>query len=146
MERVHQTIDNIMLPTIIQQIYLDNENPWEGIWSSTMFTIRSLVYTSMKHTSSELVFCRDTILNINKEANKQLNKNHKQALINKGNQKEYCCSQSHVYHTGDKVLFKKAWKTKFNKDKYAGPFTMSKVQNSGTVRARRGNVTDTYNL
>ena len=67
---------------------LDNENPWEGILSSTMFAIQSTVYTTTQHTTSQLVFVRDAILNINQEANWQLITQSKQALIYKGNQKE----------------------------------------------------------
>ena len=55
-------------------------------------------------------------------------------------------TQAHVYHTGDKVLLKNVRKTKFNQDAYKGPCTVTEVQNNGTVRARKGNVTDTYNL
>ena len=111
-----------------------------------MFAIPSKVHTTTQHTQLQLVFGRDAILNINQEANRQLTKQHKQALRNKGNQKENCQRQFHVYHTGDKVLLKNAWKTKFNRDAYIGFYTVTEVQNNGTVRARKGNVTDTYNL
>ena len=67
---------------------LDNEIPSEGILSSTMFAIRSTLHTTTQHTPSQLVFGREAILNINKEANWQLIKQRKQAIINKGNQKE----------------------------------------------------------
>ena len=77
--------------------------PWEGIFSSTMFAIRSTVHTTTQHTPSQLVFGRDAILNINQEANWQLIKQRKQVLINKGNQKENHSRQSHMYCTGDKV-------------------------------------------
>ena len=87
-ERVHQTIGNIIRTFKIQEMDLDDENPWEGILSSTMFAIRSTVHTTTQHTPSQLVFGRDAILNINQEANWQLIKQRKQALINKGNQKE----------------------------------------------------------
>ena len=68
-ERVHQTIGNIIRTFNIQEMDLDNENPWEGILSSTMFAIRSTVHTTTQHTPSQLVFGRDAILNINQEAN-----------------------------------------------------------------------------
>ena len=93
-----------------------------------------------------MVFGRDVILNINQEASWRLIKQCKQALINKGYQKENHCRQSHVYHTGDKVLLKIAWKTKFNQDVYIGPYTVTEVWNNGTVCNRKGKVTDTYNL
>ena len=85
MERVHQTIGNIIRTFKIQQMDLDNENPWEGALSSTMFAIRSKVHTTTQHTPSQLVFGRDAILNINQEAYWPLIKQRKQALINKGN-------------------------------------------------------------
>ena len=35
--------------------------------------------------------------------------------------------QFYVYRTGDKVLLKNAWKTKFNQDMYIGPYTLTEV-------------------
>ena len=125
---------------------LDDENPWEGIHSSTMFAIQSTVHTTTQYTPSQLIFGRDTILNINQEANWQLIKKRKEALINKGSQKQNCCRQSHVCCTGDKVLLKNAWIVKLNQDTFIGPYTVIKVRNNGTVCARKGNLMDTYNL
>ena len=48
---------------------LDKENPWEGILSSTMFVIWSMVHTTTQYIPSQLVFGMDTMLNINQEAN-----------------------------------------------------------------------------
>ena len=128
-ERVHQTIGNIIHTFIIQEMDLDNKSPWEGILSSTMFAIQSTVHTTSQHTPSQLVFGLDAMLNINQEANWQLIKQHKQVVINKGNQKETSGKQSHEYHTRDKY----SWKTKI-------------FWNNGTVHICRGNITDTYNL
>ena len=80
----------------------------------------SMVHTTTQHTPSQLVFGRDAILKINWQLIKQC----KQALRNKGNQKENLPRQSHVYHTEDKVLLKNTWKTKFNQDAYIGPYSM----------------------
>ena len=111
-----------------------------------MFALRSRMHTTTQHTPLQLVFGRDAILSINQEANWQLIKQHKKALINVDNQKENQNRQSHVYHTGDKVILENAWKTKFNQDAYIGPYTVTEVRNNGTVYARKGNVTDTYSL
>ena len=51
-ERVYQTIGNDILTSTIQQMDLDNENPWEGILSSSMFAIQSTVYSTIHHTPS----------------------------------------------------------------------------------------------
>ena len=56
------------------------------------------------------------ILNINQEVDWQLIKKDNQALINKGNQKEKRHRLPHLNHTGDIVLLKNAWITKFIKD------------------------------
>ena len=54
--------------------------------------------------ASKLVLGEDVILNINQDANWQSIKQRKQALLNKGYQKENRRRQSHMYRTGDKVL------------------------------------------
>ena len=146
MERVHQTIGNIIHTFTIQQMDLDNEMPWEEILLSTMFAIRSTVHTTKQHTPSHLLYGWDAIHNIDQEANWQLMKQRKQALINKDNQKENRQRQSHMCCTGDKILLKNACKSKFNQDTYIGPYTEPEVRNNGRVCACRGNVTDTYNL
>ena len=64
-ERLHQTIGNIICTFKMQEMDLDNENTWEGIVSSTMFAIRSTVLTAKQHTPSQLVFGRDAILDTN---------------------------------------------------------------------------------
>ena len=46
-ERVHQTIGNIICTFKIQEMDLDNENPWEEIPSSAMFAIWTMVHTTM---------------------------------------------------------------------------------------------------
>ena len=66
-----------------------------------MFAIRYAVHTTTQHTPSQLVFGRGAFLNINQEANWLLIKQRKQALLNKGYQKENHSRQSNEYHTGD---------------------------------------------
>ena len=122
-ERVHQTIGNIKHTFKIQYLDLEDETSWEGNLSSTIFTIRSKIHTHW-------------------QAIKQCRIN----LINKVNLKENHNRQDHLYHTGDKVLLKNTWKTKFDQDSYIDPYTVTEVRNNGTARARKGNVTDTYNL
>ena len=68
-KRVQQTIGNIIRTFKIQEMDLDNENPWEGSLSCTTNAIKSMVHTTTQHTPSQLVFSRDAILYINQEAN-----------------------------------------------------------------------------
>ena len=125
---------------------LDDDNPWDGILSATMFALRATVHTTSQYTPVQLVFGRDSVLNIRHEANWKLIKERKQKLINRGNERENKNRVLHEYKVGDKVLLKNALKTKFNQDAYIGPYTITAVRNNGTVRARKGNVTDAFNL
>ena len=114
-ESVHQTIGIIIHTFTIHQMDLDNENPWEGILSSTMFAIWSLVHTTTQHILSQLVFGRDTILNINQEANLQFIR----MKIAVG--KLMCTTP----------VTKSYLRT--TKDQHIGPYTMTEVWNNGTV-------------
>ena len=147
LERVHQTIGNIIRTFKVQNMVLDDVNPWDGILAATMFALRATVHTTTQHTPAQLIFGRDSIMNTRHEADWQLIKNRKQNLINKGNARENRKRSDHTYSTGDKVLLKNAWKTKYNQDAYLGPYTITAVNNdNGTVTARKGKVTDVYNI
>ena len=44
LERVHQTIGNIIRTFKVQDMVLDDDNPWDGILASTMFALRATVH------------------------------------------------------------------------------------------------------
>ena len=146
LERVHRTIGYIMRTFKVQEMVLDDENPWDGILASIMFTLRATAHTTTQYTPAQLVIGRDSILSSRHEANWQLIKKHEQDLINKGNQQDNRNRKEHTYNKGGKVLLKNAWKTKFNQDAYLGPYTITAVRNNGTVRARKGKIRDTFNI
>ena len=125
---------------------LDDENPWDGILASIIFSLRATVHTSTQHTLAQLVFNRDSILNVPIEANWKLIKQRKQALINKGNEWENKLRIDHTYNIGDKVLLKNVWSTKFNQDAFLGPYVITAVRNNGTICTHKGRLTDMYNI
>ena len=69
-----------------------------------------------------------------------------QDLINNGKARENKKCKTHAYKTGDKVLLRNAWKTKFNQNAYLGPYIITTVRDNGTVRARKGIFKDTFNI
>ena len=146
LERVHQTIGNIIRTFRVYEMVLVDENPWDGILAATMFAVQATVHTTSQYTPAQLVFGRDSILNVRHEANWKIIKERKQKLINKGNERENKNRIDYKYKEGDKVLLKNAWKTKFNQDAYSDPYKITTVQDNGTIRAKKGRVTDTYNL
>ena len=47
----------------IQDMVLDDDNPWDGILASTMFTLKATVHMSTQYTADQLVLWHDSILN-----------------------------------------------------------------------------------
>ena len=42
---------------------LDDDNPWDGILASIMFSLRDIVHTTTQYMPAQLVFGHDSILN-----------------------------------------------------------------------------------
>ena len=88
LECIHQTIGNIIRTFKVNEMVLDDDNPWDGILATTMFALQATVHTMSQYTPTQLVFGRDSILNVRHEANWKIIKERKQKLINKGNEHE----------------------------------------------------------
>ena len=84
-ERIHQTLGNIVRTFRIQNADVDENDPWSGILAATMFAIRSTYHTTLQATPAQLVFGRDAILNVQYKANWTYIKERKQKLINENN-------------------------------------------------------------
>ena len=50
LQRVYQTIGNILCTFKVQNMVLDDENPWDSILASTMFTSRAIVQSTTQYT------------------------------------------------------------------------------------------------
>ena len=64
LERVHQTVGNILRTFRMHDSTLDKNDPWGGILSAIMFAIRATVHTVTQMSPMQLAFGRDAILNI----------------------------------------------------------------------------------
>jgi hypothetical protein len=144
LERIHQTIGNIIRTFATDN--LDEKDPWAGILTATMFAIRATYHTTLKATPAQLVFGRDSLLNIKFEANWAFIKERKQKLINKNNEKENSSRIAYEYKIQDKVWLKNLMESKFSEEPWKGPFSIVKVNDNGTVCLKMGKVTDTVNI
>jgi len=145
-ERIHQTIGNMIRTFQVQDNYLDEDNPWDGILAATMFATRATYHTTLQATPAQLVFGRDAILNTKFEANWNLIRERKQKLIRENNRRENAKRIRHTYKVDDKVLLKREDKAKYRQNPWEGPYKVVKVNNNGSVRIRKGAVTDTFNI
>ena len=144
LERIHQTIGNMI--RTFQPQDLDEEDPWSGILSATMFAVRSTVHTTNMATPMQLVFGRDAILNVFHEANWRYIKERKEKFIHINNLKENKKRRPHTYSVGDQVLIKQDTRIKYGTDAYTGPHVVTEVRDNGTLRVNMGTVEDTYNI
>ena len=56
LERVHQTIGNILRTFKIQDMVLDDNNPWDGILASSIFALRATVHITTQYTPANMAF------------------------------------------------------------------------------------------
>ena len=145
-ERVNQTISYIVRTFKVQNMLLDDENPWDGILASTMFALRATIHTTTQHTPAQLIFGCDSIINRRHDIDWIIIRKQKQDLINKGSEHENSNQINQMYKKGDKVLLNFAWETKFNQDAYIGPYVIIAVWNHVTIRAHKYRVRDTFNI
>jgi hypothetical protein len=82
------------------------------------------------------------ILNVKHEANWEYIPAWKQNIIIKNNKAENSKRIPHTYNIGDKVLLKRVTENKYETP-YQGPFTITQVNENGTVRMMIKNVDDT---
>ena len=54
--------------------------------------------------------------------------------------------RKYEYYVNDKVVLKMPTNLKYGTNAYTGPFKIVQVNNNGTVKIKKGFVTDTYNI
>jgi len=146
LERIHQTLGNIIRTFEVHNSDMTTETPWDGILSAAMFALRATYHTTLQKTPMQLVFKRDAILNIKVQADWQVIQQLKQKQIHQDNLKENQKRIPHQYKVGDKVLYLIHVKSKFSENPYKGSFEITKVNDNGTVQLHMGAIYETVNI
>eukprot|EP00957_Ditylum_brightwellii_P026109 1974107-Ditylum_brightwellii.AAC.1 len=63
-ERIHQTIGNMIRSFEVHSTEIYKMGPWTCTLSAVRFVTRATVHTTMQATPMQLVFGRDTVLNV----------------------------------------------------------------------------------
>ena len=145
LERVHQTIGNIIRTFELQDNYLDEEDPWTGVLSAAAFAVCATYHTTLQKTPGQLVFGRDMIMNINHTANWEVIRQRKQKLINKNNERENAKRVPHEYARGGKILLRKGTENKYEQP-YSGPHPVLRTYDNGAIKIQKGAVTEIVNI
>jgi hypothetical protein len=85
-ERIHQTIGNMIWTHQVGSEDVNEDDPWSGILAATMFATRATYHTVTQAMPAQIVFGRDAILNIKFDANWKTIRDRKQRAINSNNQ------------------------------------------------------------
>ena len=146
LERIHQTIGNVIRTFKFDEKYMDPSDPFSGILAATMFATRATYHTTTRATPTQLVFGRDAIANIKFEADWNLIRQRKQEMIRRNNIKENSKRIDHDYHVGDKVLLRNDDLAKFQSNPWEGPFRIAAVKDNGNVRVDKGSTIEPFNV
>jgi transposase InsO family protein len=85
LERIHQTIGNMVRTFEIENQQIHESGPWSGILSAVAWAVRSTYHTTLQSTPGQLVFGRDMIWDTSHVADWQYIKQRKKILKNKIN-------------------------------------------------------------
>ena len=93
----------------------------------------------------QLVFGRDSILNIKHVANWEHIRQRKQWRINHNNKRENMRRNNHQYKVGDKILIKRKKNYKHELE-FMGQFPITKINDNGTVCFQKVIINDATNI
>jgi hypothetical protein len=82
---IHQLIGNIFCSSELQDNDLDENDPWKGILTATVFAVRSTYHTTLQKRPGQLVFGHTMIFNVEHTTNWECICQRKQKLIKKKN-------------------------------------------------------------
>ena len=146
-ERIHQTISNMIRTFCVHEAEIDKNDPWSGaLWATMFATQEATLHSTLQATPSQQVFGRNVLMNIKCEANWKFIRKRKQKLTEQNNKKENAKRIPHDYKVGKKVLYHADPSSKFGADKYGGLYEVVKVNDNGAVRMRKGAVTNMVNI
>jgi hypothetical protein len=115
-ERVHQTIGNMIRTWFVDDPDLEGPGPYTGLLTAVAFATRATVHTTLNATPCQLVFGRDAFLRMEFQADWNAIRARKQARINENNMRENRKRIPHTYNVGDRILIKNDPNRKFGSD------------------------------
>ena len=145
-ERVHQVLNNCLRTFEMEERELNETNPWGPFLAAAAYAIRSTVHTTLSASPAQLVFGRDMFLPMKFKADWAAIKERKQQEVNKNNAKENRSRIRHKYKVGDKILLTVPGINSKLSAPRKGPFLIEQIYSNGTLRIRRGVVSERVNI
>ena len=137
-ERVHQTLGNLLRVYELEKYDFPRGDPWSNILASAAWAIRSTVHTTLDATPGQLVYGRDMLFDLAFKANWRNIKERKRSRIEDSNKRENAKRVRHTYKVGDLVTKdRNQLQPKLHRP-CDGPYTVAKVYTNGIVKIQDG--------
>jgi hypothetical protein len=102
-ERVHQTLGNLLRVYELEEYEFPCGDPWSNILASATWAICSTFHTMLGATPGQFVYGQDILFDLSFKANWKNIKERKMVQIKESIQCENAKQISHTYHVGDLV-------------------------------------------
>ena len=145
-ERVHQVITDALRTFELEERNLNEKDPWTPFLQAACFAIRSTYHTTLGATPAQLVFGRDMILPIKFQADWAAIQQRRLQESLRNNKHENEKRIPHQYKVGDQVSKTRPGMQSKLSRKRDGPYEVIAVYNNGTIRIRRGAITERLNI
>ena len=137
-ERVHQTLGNMLRTYELDKYKFDYDDPWTQILSNCAWAIRSTMHTVMEATPAQLIFKRDMLFDLSFRAKWKEIRDKRNIASQNNVQRENKTRKVHYYKVGDKVLVENDTIQRKLMPKRDGPFSVVRVYSNGTIKIRKG--------
>jgi len=137
-ERVHQTLGNMIRTYELEKFEFDYNDPWSQILSNCTWAIRLTVHSILDATPAQIVFGRDMLFDLSFTTNFKdlLNKKQKASDLNvdRENKKRF----KYDYKINDLNLLDRGTLQCKLVPKRDGPYQVIRVYSNGTLKIRKG--------
>jgi Integrase zinc binding domain len=132
-ERIHQTLGNLLRVYELEEYEFPRGDPWSNVLASAAWAIRSTFHTTLGSSPGQLVYGCAMLF-----ANRKNIKERKKAQIEDSNKRENAKRISHNYKVGDVVSKdQNQLQPKLHRPR-DGTYTIEKVYTNGTLKIRKG--------
>ena len=145
-ERVHQVLGNALRTFELEEQELDMTDPWSSFLAAAAYAIRSTYHTTLEATPAQMVYGRDMLLPIQFQTDWARLQLKRQKEINKNNTRENSKRITHAYALHDQVLLNKPGILRKMSSPRTGPHEVRQVYDNGTIKIRRGVITERVNI
>ncbi len=137
-ERVHQTLGNMLRSYELKDHDFDYQDPWSQILANCAWAIRSTVHSVLNATPAQIVFGRDMLFDLSFTTEYKEIKKRKQEASDANTHKENSKRVKHDYKVNDQVLLDRGVLQRKLNPKRDGPYQVVRVYSNGTLKIRKG--------